>query len=50
MGNAGFDMVVAQLKVLNPELNSEGIRLRAKIADGQLILESLVEPTEDEEE
>lgn len=47
MVQATFDMEVYQVKFLNPELNSEGIGMRAKIINMKLIPGSL---EEDEEE
>lgn len=47
IGEAGINMLVSQLKVLNPELNSEGIRMAEKIVDGKLIHNSLVEYEEE---
>lgn len=40
-------MAVSHLKILNPELSSECIGLRAKIVDGQLIPDSLEEEEEE---
>lgn len=49
MGKAGFTIVMDQLRILNPGLNTKGVILRSRIIEGELIHGSLEEEEEEEE-